>query len=633
MFSAKSIVLCVCAVILFTNINAQTVQGIKNPGDDYYKKCHDCAEILKHKPKEIQVGVFRDDLNNAYVYITNKDWFEKFLTKSNDGFAVDVINREQYACGTKHTVSKTLFRGEVQPPVYLKKLKESMVVDIHGGVTMPLGQLPEKFKNKEIELNLITVKNGYMCHYNAFVDVQSYRWQLMDLGFYMDSLTYKTSFDSTSSSREKYILQHKTLKFEIHFEKNKAEYSQEDIKPLYESLRLTDFDIKKINIRAYSSVEGNYEHNIKLQQQRSQSIINALQEFQKDSIVTEISASENWVEFLTDITQTPYANLGNLTKDQIKEKLENSDLKNKLEPILNPHRKAVIILELQKKNKYRDMTSNTLLELYSKSIADKNLNEAIEIQHSIFEKVKNMELPIDEVNKVEIPQQTVFGPLLNNHTMFKYLMDEEAVYETYLELLNLQDLLPEDGHIKYNICVLKFKVWLLGTQIIEAENFKKEILTLEKYGISNDLIKRMLINYNIIMGEYYMSIGDYTQKDKALLFIHNNYKYAPLKDQDFVSLAQYFSSYAKHDWAVRLLEGKVKTLSVSEDMLFYYISLTIFDDKHTRSSGYRAIMLNAINVNKDRFCHLFDTYGTGGVSFQLLDNTYLKKTYCENCNQ
>ena len=44
-------------------------------------------------------------------------------------------------------------------------------------------------------------------------------------------------------------------------------------------------------------------------------------------------------------------------------------------------------------------------------------------------------------------------------------------------------------------------------------------------------------------------------------------------------------------------------------------------------------MLNAINMNNDRFCKLFSSSLSDGVTFQLLENEYLRKTYCENCNK
>ena len=44
-------------------------------------------------------------------------------------------------------------------------------------------------------------------------------------------------------------------------------------------------------------------------------------------------------------------------------------------------------------------------------------------------------------------------------------------------------------------------------------------------------------------------------------------------------------------------------------------------------------MLNAYNLNKKRYCELFGPNGKGGITFQLLENEYLRKTYCESCNK
>ena len=100
-----------------------------------------------------------------------------------------------------------------------------------------------------------------------------------------------------------------------------------------------------------------------------------------------------------------------------------------------------------------------------------------------------------------------------------------------------------------------------------------------------------------------------------------------------VNLAKYFSHYSKFDLAEKILEPRIKSLDASEDLVFYYISLTIHSKRNTSEPSYRTTMLNAINQNKERFCHLFDPLGEGGISFQLLDNPYLKKTFCENCNK
>ncbi len=134
-----------------------------------------------------------------------------------------------------------------------------------------------------------------------------------------------------------------------------AEYAPEDIRPLYDSLRLTDFNIKKVKIRAYSSVEGTLKRNIELQEQRAESIVKALQSFQKPVIINDIESSENWVEFLNDISGTKYENLKTLSKKQVRKKIVGK-LSDALELYLKNHRKAVVTLELDKKDKYKEMT-------------------------------------------------------------------------------------------------------------------------------------------------------------------------------------------------------------------------------------------------------------------------------------
>jgi hypothetical protein len=528
------------------------------------------------------------------------------IKKSGDGIAIDIVSKDRYDCSKGKLKNKSPIKGDLQKPIYKKELKQNMLPSKYGEAAIKIGKVPKKHKAKDIEFNIIFLKNKYLCYYYSFFDLKTYRWDLLDTGFYFDTLTYKTAFDTSLTEQARYILQNKVFKFEIPFEKNKSVYSSIDIKPLYDSLDLTDFNIKKITIRAYSSIEGNEVRNKQLQQERAQSIVSALQSYQKPSIVTEIVVSENWVDFLNDISFTQYS-------------------------YLQKHRKAIIILDLQKKDKYESIPTIELIELFSKSISEKNLEQAIDIQNSIFEKVRNHEIPTNYIDKLEIPEKSEFSLLLNKNSIFKYLMNELDVYNTYKELTELQDLIPNDGHIKYNICALKFKVWLLGESAINPIDFKKEINDLKKYGIPDNLVKRMLINYEIIMCEYYMMQGDFVNKDKSLKYTYSNYKYVPLSDFDYLSLAQYFASYAKYDWATRLLEMKVKSIDVDEDLLFYYLNLTLIDEKMTKRSDYRTIMLNAYNINPSRFCDIFEPFGQGGVTFQLLENEYLRETYCENC--
>lgn len=81
--------------------------------------------------------------------------------------------------------------------------------------------------------------------------------------------------------------------------------------------------------------------------------------------------------------------------------------------------------------------------------------------------------------------------------------------------------------------------------------------------------------------------------------------------------------------AAKLLGKKARTIDIDEDLLFYYLNLTLVNKTLTKKLDYRTIMLNAINMNKTRFCNLFNSVENGGVTFQLLEDDYLRKTFCE----
>jgi len=193
--------------------------------------------------------------------------------------------------------------------------------------------------------------------------------------------------------------------------------------------------------------------------------------------------------------------------------------------------------------------------------------------------------------------------------------------------------MPVNKNIKYNLTALKIRTWVYSQGGIDPEELKKEIMELQKMGIDPVLIKRMLINYHIIRSEYQISQKNYEEKDKSLKYIQNQYSTLVTSENDALNLARYFSGYNKLDWAEKVLLKYVKKVDVSEDVLFYYLNLTIVDSKKTASREYRTIMLNALNINKERFCKIFSSSANGGITFQLLKDQYLKDMYCEGCEK
>ncbi len=618
----------VLLILNSSSLFSQNTFDIVFPNNDRNQKCQQCIQIFSKKPKEVHFSIKREG-TNLYFQVNDKKWFNLLFKNPGDGLAVDVVVRDRYKCEYE-TINNTQIRGLLLKPIYTQKLKSGLKSMEENVYKVHVGRIPEAFINDKLEYNILFLSNKNLCNYYWVYNLESYPWELLDMGMYLDSLTYNPK-EIKPSGKDGYTIRNKTLKFKIPFEKNKAEYSQEDIRPIYDSLRLTDFNIKTINIKAYSSVEGSLERNIELQEQRVNSIVKALQAFQKPTIKTYVSSSENWVEFLNDIQGTNYENLTSLSKEETKVKLKGS-LSKALEPILQKHRKAVLELELEKKDKYTNMLTNDLLSKFNTAISEGQLDEANKIQNSIFEKMKKKEISPEFLRKMNIPKQVKFAKIFNKNSAYRYMLNVREAVIVYNELIELEKLVPKNAEVKYNLVAIKLKLWHFKWKEIDENKLKNQIKALKTYGIDNSLISRMMVNFHIIKAEELMKKRDYDNKDKSVNYINANYKNFPMSNYDYLSLAQFFTYYANINMAVKLLDEKVKSIDIDENLLFYYLNLTLVDINSTNDSNYRTIMLNAINMNKSRYCKLFNSIEKGGVTFQLLEYEYLRNTFCEDCN-
>ena len=591
--------------------------------------CGECLKLLRQKPKEVLFGINVNRDGDIYFSMSNKDWFYKIFTGPRDGITTDLVAKDLYNCTVPLPDNRRLLKGKLIPPVYLADLKKN-IKDIGGGhFVIKIGHVPDYLAQKELEGNLIIIKNGVICYYTYFVNIDRSSWDLLPMGLYTDTLlNYEPGNDT---SRANAIFYTKKLQFTIPFLKNKSSYNTADIKPLYDSLQLTGYSIKSITIRAYSSVEGPEPVNNMLQRQRAQSIVKALQHFQSPEIKTNISTGENWIEFYNDIGKSPFNELARLGKPEVKEKLLDKVLLEQAEPYLTHHRKAVVTIYLNRKTGFEKTRSDSLIVQFKDAIARRNIAKASIIQDAIFERVADGKLPDEYIYKLEIPNESDFSSLKNNQVTYKFRLHLTYEQEALEELQEIEKLSPENGKVKYNICVLTFNLWRYDSSYAQPATFLNSINVLAGLGISPSLIKRMLVNYYIVMSQLYMQRYDYDAKDRALEYIRNNYTAIQLTDEDLLALAKYLCYYSQNKWAEALITNRVNKIEVDENLLFFYINLKLFDPYSFTLPEVKKAALNAININRKRFCQFFNSPEKGGASFQLLENESLRTLYCESC--
>ena len=609
--------------------------GIAQTGDKLYDGrqtpyCSSCIRLIQEMPKEVLFGVHINSSGEVIFSINNSKWFAELLTSPTDGIAVDLVPKDIFGCNRKNLDVSGLAKGFVLPIVYLTELQKRKK-DIGGGqFSFLIGMVPAALKDKELEGNLAIIKNGTVCFYTFFVDIPRSVWDFLPMGLFADSLV-NTSAILDDNTRIPFPYSNK-IQFSIPFTKNKALLSEAAIQPLYDSIRIGNYAIQKIDIQAFSSIEGEADINKDLQQKRAEAITKGLQKKQAASFIQTVNVNENWSDFYKDIPQSTHPEFASLSQADIRIKLLDRTVADELEPILRKHRKALITLYVKPKNEWTDKQENTLLEQFKVAIEKKEIYKASQLQEEIFGRISTNQLPSDFLDRLEIPMEKSYISLLTQKETYKYqlaLNDEREAIDHFKYLLQLD---PENGRVLYNICSLNFVLWKYDSSFIDPVEFHRQLKSLESKNIPTPLVKRMLINYHIRMCEIYLARYDYSKKDSSVAYIRSSYKSIVNSDPELVSLAKYLSYYSHREWAIEILKNRVGEPDASEDILFYYINLCLFNPEAGADPFFSKVAAQAIKINKERYCTIFSSVQKGGASFQLLGYEELKKIYCQSCS-
>lgn len=584
--------------------------------------------IIAEKPPEVLFGLDINASGDVYFSISNKLWFDKIFAFAN-AITADIVEKGRYECG-KPLLKDGFLRGYIMPSLYAANFKANTVPTPDGSVMIKLGTLPTSMLNKQLEGNLIIAHNRVLCFYSNFVNIGRSVWQLLPMSLYADTLVPIEK--SVSPLLPKVLRYERKIEIVIPFDKNKTVYKYNDIKPLYDSLDLKKYDIKRLQVLAYSSVEGSLAVNETLMHTRGQAIINALKQFEPSLEDTTISTAENWLEFMRDIKNTPYEYLAKLGKEEIKKQLLNKKLASQIESIISKHRKAVVTIYLSIKSAVSGITNGAIIDSFTNAVAQKNMRYARIIQKEIIERIADNKMPSLYLNQLEVPLEKEYAEVINDREIYKYQLQLTTEYEALQKFLPLGKADPYNGKVLYNISALTLWQWQTGDDSINTKALLRDIYQLRHLNIDTSLVTRMLINYYVLQCDNYMRKLNYAAKDSSLHYIKQHYQALPLTDADRYALARYFSFYSREDWALEVITPRIDAIDVSEDLVFYYINLLFYHPALYSTDNFKKAVLNAINLDAARFCHFFDPIDSGGASMQLLEYEELRKLYCESCS-
>ena len=583
-------------------------------------------------PKEVLFGLQLHDDGSIYFSMTDKQWFDKLFNHDSYGVTIDIISKDRYNCSKTVDLQSGLPKGYMLPGVYRKNLIKNSSDLVPGMIYTKIGTIPPSLKGKELEGNLVILNGNYICYYTNFVHIDRSVWNLLPMGLFVDSLLSESQ-DNTTSIGKNYFTYSNKIKLEIPFAKGSTAFDPNHLKKYYDSINLSASRIKKVEIRAYSSVEGSETVNRDLMTKRAESVIVALKKYQSSFPTASIITAENWLDFFQDIKETKFSDLEDLSKFEVKKELSKSEISSAIEPILSKHRKVIVTLYLEEKTPFASEKDAYLSSEFQNSIASKNISRGQILQKEIFNRISDNKLPVEFLDKLEVPTSKEYSPILNDREVYKYLLKATDEYQALEAFLEIKTIDPNNGKLNYNICALRFFMWQFGGDTASRQLLLPEINNLTKQGIPAILSTRMKINYYILKSEDQLENFQYAAKDSSLEEIRNMYADITPSDEDIYSLAKYYSHYSHREWAEEIIEPRIADVNVSEDLVFYYLNLLYFHPGRYGSEEFYNATLNAVNLNKRRYCNFFKSSDKGGASMQLLEDEEIRRIYCAECSQ
>ena len=320
-------------------------EGVKPMKDDFglepynKSKCADLESKFSYLPQLMSDNIYFKN-GEIYFYFHDLTLFNNVLSDPKDGIALDIVSRDQYICGegNKYYPSK-IHTGILLPPFTKSHIFGKNELKESNEIEFSLGLIPPYVDTNSVEFNLLIIKDNCACQTIVYNSLGGENLHSMDLNFLMDTLSISKRIDSIMNK----------FTFTIPFERNKSQYNDEDIKPFLDSLSLNRFDLKKIEIVAYSSIDGGKKGNQIIQQKRAKSILDAIQKYKIQDVETKITTQEDWDGFYESIKGSPYEKeLAKFSKEELRKLINSDTLAYNLEPYLEAQRKAKVTLTVEK---------------------------------------------------------------------------------------------------------------------------------------------------------------------------------------------------------------------------------------------------------------------------------------------
>lgn len=545
---------------------------------------------------------------------------KKFFNNPADGIYFDLVQRSQFTCEKNNLLhGSAIHDGKMLPPVLFKDLFKNNRSRDGKNFYAAVCSIPKSLKKNTIKLNFGFIKNGYACEYTYLVAVPERNLQMLDLYPKWVYLPENKIKPDTFTGN---------LSFTIPFERGETLMDEHITQRLKQKLEIYKPFITDVDIQTFSSVEGNSQANLKLQEQRAAGIKKIVDNYYSDSLSVKTQASENWKDFFALIENTEVAYLKDLPKEKIKERLRSKSLLDSLDFLLRLSRSAQLNIGL-KAHIDNDSDPYLILAAYKKSIESQDSLKAFNAQNKLLEYVTLQKFESADLLPIEIPLSKKFLPHLTNYLAVS-VKDKEALYYGYIRHIAMESSRIDPSYlpIQFNLCILSLKYMRdYGDTLIPTPELEQKMNACFKLGTAEDsiIVNHMWLNYSILSLYTAWNQHLYHLLDRHLANARKYYPGAQISENEAIELGLLFNLYARYDWTVELLYPYVKDKTKNENLLY------LFNETYASSRSNKLAdeewlkyLRKAKKMNPGRFYTWIND-----DNFQLLRSELIKKEFCD----
>jgi len=669
----------------FEGIPNELIKNYKYPyklRHDKLEKCADCPDQETEAP----------DISLEYNYkgfvlrVENANYVNKLIRNPKDGFAVEIVDYEDYACGSPYYYEKPsrrngqiLLNGNILEPKYRKELfkgykkrekleeirffpyifrKDSVSFFRRFGqyntdkyiseyYEISLGKLP---RNRPLlyNYNLIIIKDNQICDVIYFTQ---YCGDLYEEYFETDFIPYQ--FEDFKYG---FTLNQDSISFSIPFQQGQYNFEKETILKNISSLSDYDFYIDSVKINAFSSIEGDSAINAQLQLKRGENIASIFQGIQDKEIHKNISTALNWSDFRKELrsTQSTRHLLQKRNHELLKEVNKNQ---NKYEPQLAPTRKGDVTvyfhvipnlksLDYYIKKEFKEINEEIKRSLRLRENYEHLLDQMNDLYRYTYSMVKLghlspcffLALPLPStINKHPgiVQRYLLFGiEFPDVFSQFPNWKADSAYYLDNYKKSTKIEFIPE-----FEYLIIK---------LISEDFMQSKTMNLEQYNALNNSAQKLKKHYESLA--WMKTNLDKIKFNLNMIALNYFYKSNPDEQQEnaIMSLSQVYEYYDQHDLlhdtlALKLAKMAVYYQNADLGVEFAYPYENEYDKAkafvnevgymHPSSTNaflyYEKLIADSKKMPSDVWCNMF--IKPCGIPFQAFDYERLRNRFCEIC--